>query len=67
MRTRARIPRVCLYLAAALAALHAPSLAAADGNLSKAARALGLSSRYALYRLMKKHGIDVGALREPDD
>ena len=23
-----------------------------------AARALGLSSRYALYRLMKKHGID---------
>ena len=33
------------------------------GNLAEAARALGLSSRYALYRLLKKHGIDVDAIR----
>jgi DNA-binding NtrC family response regulator len=29
-----------------------------NGNVKKAAAALGLPSRYALYRLMKKHGID---------
>ena len=29
-----------------------------DGRVAEAARTLGLSSRYALYRLMKKHGID---------
>jgi DNA-binding NtrC family response regulator len=34
-----------------------------DGNLVKVARALGLPSRYALYRLLRKHGIDVRALR----
>jgi len=33
------------------------------GNLAEAARALGLSSRYAFYRLLKKHGIDVDAAR----
>ncbi|MGA2450421.1 MAG: sigma 54-interacting transcriptional regulator [Polyangiaceae bacterium] len=29
-----------------------------DGSVTRAARALGLSSRYALYRLMKKHGLE---------
>jgi two-component system response regulator HydG len=29
------------------------------GNVRRAAAALGLTSRYALYRLMRKHGIDV--------
>jgi DNA-binding NtrC family response regulator len=29
-----------------------------EGNLARAARALGLPSRYALYRLMRKHGIE---------
>ncbi len=33
-------------------------LASHHGNVSRAAKALGLSSRYALYRLLKKHGID---------
>ena len=28
------------------------------GNVARAARALGLSSRYVLYRLMRKHGIE---------
>jgi two-component system response regulator HydG len=32
----------------------------AEGNITQAARALGLSSRFALYRLMKKHGMDPG-------
>jgi two-component system nitrogen regulation response regulator GlnG/two-component system response regulator HydG len=31
-----------------------------DGNVIRTASALGLSSRYALYRLMRKHGIRVG-------
>ncbi len=31
-----------------------------DGNVRRAARALGLPSRYALYRLMRKHGIESG-------
>jgi DNA-binding NtrC family response regulator len=30
----------------------------AGGNIAQAARALGLSSRFALHRLMKKHGIE---------
>jgi two-component system nitrogen regulation response regulator GlnG/two-component system response regulator HydG len=34
------------------------ALAAAKGSVSRAAKALGLSSRYALYRLMKKHGVE---------
>jgi two-component system nitrogen regulation response regulator GlnG/two-component system response regulator HydG len=34
------------------------ALRAQRGRVTHAARALGLSSRYALYRLMKKHGID---------
>ncbi len=29
------------------------------GNITRAARALGLSSRFALYRLMKKYGIEL--------
>jgi DNA-binding NtrC family response regulator len=32
-----------------------------DGRVAEAARTLGLSSRYALYRLLKKHGIDPDA------
>lgn len=31
-----------------------------DGNVRRAARALGLPSRYVLYRLMRKHGIEIG-------
>jgi two-component system, NtrC family, response regulator HydG len=34
------------------------ALAASGGNLAHAARSLGLSSRFALYRLLRKHGID---------
>jgi two-component system nitrogen regulation response regulator GlnG/two-component system response regulator HydG len=33
------------------------AIASAGGSITKAARALGLTSRYALYRLMKKYGI----------
>ena len=33
------------------------ALDAANGSVEKAARALGLSNRFALYRLMKKHGV----------
>ena len=33
------------------------ALAASAGSVPKASEALGLSSRYVLYRLMKKHGI----------
>ena len=33
------------------------ALAAAGGNVSKAARALGLKNRFALYRLLKDKGI----------
>jgi transcriptional regulator of acetoin/glycerol metabolism len=39
------------------------SLAVNGGNIVRAAQALGLSSRYALYRLMRKHGIEAGAAR----
>jgi two-component system response regulator HydG len=34
------------------------ALKQAEGSVSAAARALGLKSRFVLYRLMKKHGID---------
>jgi DNA-binding NtrC family response regulator len=37
------------------------------GNLVQAAKALGLPSRYALYRLLRKHGIDAGDLRAAGD
>ena len=36
------------------------ALAHADGNVARAAAALGLSSRYALYRVMAKLGIELG-------
>lgn len=39
------------------------SLDASGGNVVRAAKALGLSSRYALYRLMRKYGIDAGKAR----
>jgi two-component system nitrogen regulation response regulator GlnG/two-component system response regulator HydG len=34
------------------------ALAAHDGNVTRAAKQLGVENRYVLYRLMKKHGID---------
>ena len=34
------------------------ALAKAKGSVTRAAKTLGLSSRYALYRLMKKHGLE---------
>ncbi|HEU4733143.1 MAG TPA: sigma 54-interacting transcriptional regulator [Kofleriaceae bacterium] len=34
------------------------ALAAANGNVTRAARALGLKNRFVLYRLMKKVGVD---------
>lgn len=37
------------------------TLARLDGNILHTARALGLSSRYVLYRLMRRHGIDPDA------
>jgi DNA-binding NtrC family response regulator len=39
------------------------SLEKNGGNLVRAARALGLPSRFALYRLVKKHGLDLTKLR----
>ena len=39
-------------------------IAQEEGNLARASRALGLTSRYALYRLLKKHAIDVAGLRD---
>jgi DNA-binding NtrC family response regulator len=33
------------------------------GNLAQAARALGLANRYALYRLLKRHGVEPDTLR----
>lgn len=33
------------------------------GNVSRAARTLGLPSRYALYRLMRKYGIEIERMR----
>lgn len=35
-----------------------------DGNLTAAARELGLPSRFALYRLLKKHNIEIREARE---
>ena len=43
------------------------SIAEHGGNLVRAAKALRLPSRYVLYRLLRKHGIDVGALRGGGD
>ncbi len=40
------------------------AITALGGNLVQTARALGLPSRYALYRLLRKHGIDAGDFRE---
>jgi transcriptional regulator of acetoin/glycerol metabolism len=40
------------------------ALASAKGSVTRAAKALGLTSRYALYRLMKKHGVDGDADEE---
>ncbi|MBK8259345.1 MAG: sigma-54-dependent Fis family transcriptional regulator [Polyangiaceae bacterium] len=37
---------------------------ASGGNFAQAAKALHLPSRYALYRLLRKNGIDVDAIRE---
>lgn len=37
------------------------------GNLVQAAKALGLPSRYALYRLLRKHGINAANLRPEGD
>lgn len=35
-------------------------LARCDGNVTRAARELGLKNRFALYRLMRKHGVPTG-------
>ncbi len=43
------------------------ALAEHGGNVSRAARALELPSRYALYRLLRKHGIEVDAARGGSD
>jgi transcriptional regulator of acetoin/glycerol metabolism len=37
------------------------------GNLVRASKALGLPSRYALYRLLRKHGIDADDFRATGD
>ena len=37
------------------------ALARCDGRVAEAARTLGVKSRYSLYRLMKKHGIETDA------
>jgi two-component system nitrogen regulation response regulator GlnG/two-component system response regulator HydG len=41
------------------------ALATAAGSVTRAARALGLKNRFALYRLMKRHGL--AAEEEPGD
>ena len=41
------------------------ALAAASGSVQRASQALGMKSRFALYRLMKKHGVE-GSV-EPGD
>jgi len=38
----------------------AAAMATHGGSVSRAARALGLASRYVLYRLLKKHGLEAG-------
>ena len=42
-------------------------LAEHGGNVSRAARALELPNRYVLYRLLRKHGIEVDAARGRSD
>lgn len=42
------------------------TLGAHQGNIARTARALGLSSRYVLYRLMRKYGIEVDESRGDD-
>jgi DNA-binding NtrC family response regulator len=42
------------------------ALSAAKGNVTRAARALGLKNRFVLYRLMKKVGVD-GVVAEHDE
>ena len=43
------------------------ALATAQGNVTRAARALGLKNRFVLYRLMKKLGVgDPGEGSEPE-
>jgi transcriptional regulator of acetoin/glycerol metabolism len=41
------------------------ALTAAEGNVTRAARALGVKNRFVLYRLMRKLGVAVG--EGPDD
>jgi two-component system nitrogen regulation response regulator GlnG/two-component system response regulator HydG len=41
------------------------ALAEARGNVTQAARRLGLKNRYVLYRLMKRH--DITPPEEPSD
>jgi two-component system nitrogen regulation response regulator GlnG/two-component system response regulator HydG len=43
------------------------ALAAVEGNVTRAARALGVKNRFVLYRLMKKLGIDGGSDTEAAD
>ena len=43
------------------------AVAAANGSVKDAARALRLKSRYALYRLMKKHGMEGDPPGEPEE
>ena len=42
------------------------ALAGAEGSVQRAARALGLKSRFVLYRLMKKHGVEALSSGETD-
>ncbi len=43
------------------------AMAEALGNVTDAARRLGLKNRFALYRLMKRHGVVAGGTDEPPD
>ncbi len=43
------------------------ALAAASGSVQRASQALGMKSRFALYRLMKKHGVDGGTDRDEQE
>ena len=43
------------------------ALAQSNGSVAQAARALGLSSRYALYRLLRKHQITVAVSEQEGD
>lgn len=65
---------LCLPPSAPLPTPSAPSeaeriraaLAQTHGNLAEAARTLGLSSRFALYRRIRQLGLDVASLRQND-